>query len=139
MDNNRVGSPPRGSVFEGISAPPEPENHIFSFHPIWEGNRIRNEPPPVAPTYVIPSVPTEFINRADNRFVHNTLGFHERQLGPEPDRNALIDSQIKHKDNPRAICDVAHQPLDYLTSQRWRTPRIDSPFSNVDVGPVSPD
>ncbi|CAF2049072.1 unnamed protein product, partial [Rotaria magnacalcarata] len=74
------------NVHSRLSAP-EPETNPFSFHPAWETNRIWTTTQYITP---VSNIPTEFRDRRDSAVYHNTLGFHERQLGPEPDRTALI-------------------------------------------------
>ncbi|CAF4415263.1 unnamed protein product, partial [Rotaria magnacalcarata] len=108
----------------------EPETNPFSGHPAWETNRIWTTTQYITP---ISNIPTEFRDRRDSTIFHNTLGFHERQLGPEPDRTALITSQIEHDElSLRAICGPPPSPLDGIPAQRWREPRNDSPLS-VDI------
>ncbi|CAF4118025.1 unnamed protein product [Rotaria magnacalcarata] len=116
---------------------PEPETNPFSFHPAWETNRIWTTTQYITP---ISNIPTEFRDRQDSAIIHNTLGFHERQLGPEPDRTALINNQIEHDELPlRAICGPPPSPLDCIPAQRWREPRNDSPLSIDITDPVSSD
>ncbi|CAF4840262.1 unnamed protein product [Rotaria socialis] len=116
---------------------PEPETNPFSFHPAWETNRIWTTTQYITP---ISNIPTEFRDRRDSAVIHNTLGFHERQLGPEPDRTVLINNQIEHDELPlRAICGPPPSPLDCIPAQRWREPRNDSPLSIDITDPVSSD
>ncbi|CAF4909893.1 unnamed protein product [Rotaria socialis] len=116
---------------------PEPETNPFSFHPAWETNRIWTTTQYITP---ISNIPTEFRDRRDSAIFHNTLGFHERQLGPEPDRTALITSQIEHDElSLRAICGPPPSPLDGIPAQRWREPRNDSSLSVDITDPVSSD